>query len=321
MRVNHGIGGSTLYTRTQKKNPNMSSDDVINKIRQKYYPNLSKPKTTPKVNSTSSSSGSAEPYVAPKPAFKPTAAPKQQSMGALRKQYNNINVGGAPKLPDKINVNDYNWQEATIKDLEQKYGFDYSRDYAARIAEAQAQAKRDEITSQRERIDLEKGQAEDALGHDYFKQYLSQRQDIANSGLNAGLANEREIRLEMNRQGELADIYDNANQSQRELDRNAQLIEQERIAQEDQLFQERLNTAFQQTMTLTGERRQKALAQLDRAIQQRNQEVQERWQQHEYNSMSASEYEKYLQQIRQQDYGNALDRWQAENQMRYNASR
>lgn len=86
MRVDHGIGGSTLYTRTQKKNPNMSSDAVINKIRQKYYPNLSKPKPKPKTTTTSSSSGSssAKPYVAPKPVFKPTAAPTQQSMNAWR---------------------------------------------------------------------------------------------------------------------------------------------------------------------------------------------------------------------------------------------
>lgn len=279
--------------------------------------------------SGSSSGGGEVSYSASKPKpykassfsmsdFNMTDAPEMQSMNSLRNQYNNIQVGGSPDLPDQIDMDDYDYQEATIKDLQDKYGFDYSRDYAARIAEAQAQAQRDEITNQRERINLEQEQAETALGQDYFQQYLQQRQDLANNGINAGLANERDIRLEMSRQGELADIYADANQSQRELDRSAQQIERERVAQEDQLFQERLNTAFQQAMTLTGQRREDAMNRLNAAIQLRNQAVDEAWREYENNSMSVSEYEQYLQNIRQQEYQNAFERWQTENQTAYN---
>lgn len=239
----------------------------------------------------------------------PTYANQGLTRNAVAKRYNHLQVGGSPDLPPQINMDDYSWQEATISDLEKKYGFDYSRDYAARIAEAQAQAQRDAIQTSRERTQHELESAREDITHDFFQQYLQQQQDLTNSGLNAGIASDRNIRLDMSRQHAMADIYANAQLRNAELDRNLQTVEQQRIAQEEELFQTRLNQAFQQAMQLTGERRTSALAQLDRAIQLRQQEVEERWRAHEHNSMSVSEYEQFLERVRQQEMANALSRW------------
>jgi hypothetical protein len=158
-------------------------------------------------------------------------------------------------------------QNATINDIAKKYGFDYSREYANRQAEAEAQAKRnaynanirqnDTLNKQNLtsiRNDVREGNT--ALDHNFMTDYLAQRQAQANRGMNAGITAEADLRLGMNQQAQMANIYRDAalarskendrygNESLR-LNEALALVEQERLAYEDRLYQDGLQRGFQ----------------------------------------------------------------------------
>jgi hypothetical protein len=188
------------------------------------------------------------------------------------------------KIPDwdKLRI-----EGATIDDIARKYGIDYSRDYAKRQAEAEAQARRDAVDSQKRQNSTSKEEmlamiennlkgATQSLDQNYFLEGLNQSQEQVNNGLNAGIAADQNLRLAMNRQGEMADIQRDASlgrmQEQnrftnKELDLLAEmgLINKESLAREDSIYNERLQQGLENAMNLTQMERD----QLNQMIQQR----------------------------------------------------
>src|SRR5690625_1542586 len=208
-------------------------------------------------------------------------------------------TSSGPKLPEQINLDNYRTEMTTIRDLEKKYGFDYSRDYAERQAEVLAQAQRDAIESARERAQYETESAQVNLEHDFFNQYLQQRQGMADTGLNAGIAAERDLRLGMDRQHAMADILANAQLYNQELDRNAATIDKEELAYAEQLFNDRLAQAFGMSMDASRFEQSENQFQAQAQMQQRQQLVEEAWREYEFNNMSKSQREQLLQSAKQ----------------------
>lgn len=199
-----------------------------------------------------------------------------------------------PKLPAQVNLDKYRTEMATIKDIEKKFGFDYSRSYANKQAEVMAQAQKDAIASQRERMEYETESAKTDLQHDFFNQYLQQRQELSDRGLNAGISAERDLRLEMNRQHVLADILANAQLRGQELDRDEARIVKEALAYAEQLYNERLQQGFSNAMDYSRFQQSENQWRAQMAMAQRQQTVEERWREHEWNNMSYSDKQKIL---------------------------
>lgn len=137
--------------------------------------------------------------------------------------------------PD-INSNYYNtdqyknaqmYQNQTINDIAKRYGFDFSQGYADKQAETIASGQRNaQQAAQRQNdsanalnmqriIDDYRGAAS-SLDKGYFQQFLGQGQDQVNRGLNGGLAADQNLRLAMNKQAELADVWRTRNQASQE---------------------------------------------------------------------------------------------------------
>lgn len=155
---------------------------------------------------------------------------------------------------------------ASIGDISKKYGFDFSREYANRQAEAEAQAKRNAYNSSiREndtfnkqtmgRISADVKSANSNIDNSYFQQYLQQRQQQANNGINSGIMADQNLRLGMAQQGELADVYRDSNLARQEesqrfsnesirLKEALGLVEQEKLSKSEQLYQDRLGQAY-----------------------------------------------------------------------------
>lgn len=119
------------------------------------------------------------------------------------------------------------YQNQNINDLGKKYGFDFSKDYANRQAETIASGQRNaQQAAQREnqsanqlnmqRILDDYNGAASSLDKGYFQQFLGQGQNQVNRGINGGLAADQNLRLAMNKQGELADVWRTRNQSSQE---------------------------------------------------------------------------------------------------------
>lgn len=163
------------------------------------------------------------------------------------------------------------WNNATIADIAAKYGFDYSRDYAKQQAEAEAQALRNANADAQRRNESNKktgladidnnlmNQAE-ALDRNYFQQYMNQQQNQVGSGLNGGIASDQDLRLQMNRQAEMGASYRDANLGKMKINENFSLedlrlaeamglINQQALAREDALYNERLQQGFGNLMT------------------------------------------------------------------------
>src|SRR6185312_15073870 len=121
-----------------------------------------------------------------------------------------------------------------------------SREYAERQAEVLAQQKRDAIEAQRKAVENRTMGASEALDRDYFQRYMQQAQNQTESGLNAGLAADQDLRLAMGRQAAMGDVYRDANLHNFQLDQDAGRVEQERLGYEEQLYNERLRQAFDQ---------------------------------------------------------------------------
>lgn len=149
---------------------------------------------------------------------------------------------------------------ATIDDIAKKYGFDFSRDYANRQAEVIAQAERNAYNNSLRQnkslydqtireIDTGIRNASNALDHEYFQQMLGQQQAQVNSGLNAGIAADQNLRLAMNKQAQLGGLYSQAeNARMNELTRFGNeamrlrealdLVEKQREINAEKIFQE-----------------------------------------------------------------------------------
>lgn len=216
----------------------------------------------------------------------------------LKKETAKTETGG-PKLPAQIDLDKYKSETATIQDIAKKFGFDYSREYAEKQAEALAQAQRDEIANQRDRLEHETGAAKEDLSHDFFQKYLQQRQDTANSGLNAGIESERNLRLDMNRQNALADILANSQLRNQELDRQGALIDKEKLTYAEKLYNERLQQAFQNAMEQSRFDQSENQWQAQMEMQQRQQEIENKWREYEFNNMSRAQREQLAQTAKQ----------------------
>lgn len=172
-----------------------------------------------------------------------------------------------------LNFNQYKTQTASINDIGKKYGIDYSREYAARQAEAEAQAKRIGLNNQSKQVDLGVKNAQDAVSRDYFQKGLEGAQAQVNGGINAGLSNEANLRLSMNRQATTADIFRQANLQKNEIGQNLTQVEVARKAQEEQIYQERLAQALQVAMDQRRIDQSEAQAIMNAALQQRGQAI------------------------------------------------
>lgn len=206
------------------------------------------------------------------------------SQEEYRRIYDSIYGGGggggggggysSPNLPiGGINFNQYRTQTATIEDLQRKYGFDYSREYAARQAEAEARARRDAIANQQRGVEANVEGSVDALDRNYFLQGLQQQQAQANRGLNAGIAADQNLRMAMSRQAAMGDIYRDANLERMRLLDELGRVEVERLAREDALFNERLQQGFLNALALTDAERASNQQMIDALLAQRGQDI------------------------------------------------
>lgn len=234
---------------------------------------------------------------------------------------NKVSTPGA-KTPSNVDFNDYRTQTATLNDISQKYGFDFSRDYANRQAEAEAQALRNANAEagrkntannqlNLQNIDNNVMGAAEGLDRNYFQKYMEQAQNQSNKGLNSGIAADQNLRLNMSRQAEMGDVYRDANLGRMEegqrfsledvaLAENMGLINQQALAREDSLFNERLQMGFDNAMTLTGVEQAQNLAMMNAALQQREQNIGNNqfnanlgWDQAQFNNVSATDQQQF----------------------------
>lgn len=162
--------------------------------------------------------------------------------------------------------NNLQWQNATINDVANKYGFRFDKGYADQQAETAAQAQRNaynDASRQNQTLydqtirDINSGLKDGVIGteNNFFQQYLKQRQSQVNSGINAGMQADQDLRLGMNQQGVLAGLYRDANNNkskeqsrynnevQRISEAMAQ-VERERQSTAEKLYQELLSQGY-----------------------------------------------------------------------------
>jgi len=159
-----------------------------------------------------------------------------------------------------------NWTNATIDDIAAKYGFNFSRDYAKQQAEAEAQALRNaNLDAQRRNVanrDMGKANIDaslmnqaEAMDRNYFQQMLQQQQNQVGTGINAGLAADQDLRLQMARQAEMGAAHRDANLGRMRLDENFSLddlrlaeamglIDQQALAREESLYNDGLMRGY-----------------------------------------------------------------------------
>lgn len=235
-------------------NPSQADIDTVGQIKTLYGNNFNQQGIDP----TKWSGQAQQSYLLENPYQGATNAKQDYSTGVTNAQ-NKYENSQAKQDSTK-------WNNATIQDLADKYGFDYSRDYAKQQAEAEAQALRNaNANAQRqnessnklnkEAIDNNLMNQAEALDRNYFQKYLTQAQDQTNSGLNAGIASDQDLRLQMNRQAEMGASYRDANLGKMTEDQRFSntgisltealgLINQQALAREDSLYNDRLQQGF-----------------------------------------------------------------------------
>lgn len=159
------------------------------------------------------------------------------------------------------------WANASVQDIASKYGFDYSREYAKRQAEAEAQAKRNANSEQTrqndsmnklntQNIDNNLMTSVENLDRNYFQKALAQQQSQVNGGMNGGIAADQDLRMAMARQADMAGGYRDANlakateqqrytNQQQSLIDSLGLINQQALAREDSLYNDRLQQGYE----------------------------------------------------------------------------
>ena len=208
-----------------------------------------------------------------KPAKKTTSTSRKSSSSTARKSSSPAQTAQQQYGIDDIDFSKYRTQSATIEDIAKKYGFDFSREYAERIAEQEAQRRRAEVDSQRARVEQATQSAQTNLEHDFFNEFLQQQQSVVNSGLNAGLEMDRHNRLEMNRQHALADILQMAELQNQDLDRMLQTIAEEQGLRTETLYDQRMQFASQLLQQYEAQKQAENLAMLQAELQQRGQNI------------------------------------------------
>jgi hypothetical protein len=153
-----------------------------------------------------------------------------------------------------------------MNDIGKKYGFNFSRDYAKQQADtiasgqtnAQNAAKRENESMNKlntQRILDDYRSSAKGLDKGYFEQYLGQGQNQVNRGLTGGMVADQNLRLAMNKQSELGDLFRTRNQANQEesmrfsntnqsiLDSLAQ-IEKERAMNTEKMYQDGLYRGY-----------------------------------------------------------------------------
>lgn len=139
----------------------------------------------------------------------------------------------------------------TVDSIASKYGFSFNRDAARTQAEAEAQALRDanaHAARQNEsanklntsKIDGNLMNMAEGLDRNYFQKMMAQQQNQVNGGLNAGIASDQDLRLQMARQAEMGGAYRDANLGK--------MSEQERFTNDQLRLTEQLGTINQQSL-------------------------------------------------------------------------
>lgn len=179
----------------------------------------------------------------------------------------------AQRANTPVDPNDYRTKNATIEDLKNIYGFDFTRDAANRVAEAERQAKVDNINGNIKKVDNSVMLAADGLDRDYFQKYMQQAQGQVNDGLNAGIAADQDLRLAMARQANLGEVYANANLEKYNLNNDLTRAEVEALARGEQLHYDRLKDAFGMTMSMDENSRAEQTLLSGIALESRGQDI------------------------------------------------
>lgn len=216
-----------------------------------------------------------------------------------QQQQQNINNAQQGYQDSQARQDANRWNNATIQDIAAKYGFDYSKDYAKQQAEAEAQALRNaNLDAQRRNVsNKETGLASidanlmnqaEAMDRNYFQQMMAQQQNQVNSGLNAGIASDQDLRLQMARQAEMGASHRDANLGRMKINENFNLddlrlaeamglIDQQALAREDSLYNSRLQEGLANLMqeramanALDQQMWGRSQAEIDRAMGQQN---------------------------------------------------
>lgn len=193
-------------------------------------------------------------------------------------------------------ANQYRMQNATAQDLTSRYGFDFTREYANRVAEAEKQARQRALQQQQQQLELAEREFNRRLSQDYYQRYLEQMQGLANRGMNAGIAADANLRLQMNRQNQAAS-YMAQNRLQRDqIQQQLANLDQEAQARAEQLYQERLAQMFGYTTRLDELQNQYLQALMDFYSGNRQQDLAAQqfaqnlaWEQYRFSNLSAAE--------------------------------
>lgn len=204
---------------------------------------------------------------------------------ALPTPYTPPKTAGTPGT--SIDPNQYKLSGATAADLAAKYGFDYSRNYANAIAELEKQLKENSLGSQLNNLETSKKNFTQDLTSQYFQQFLQKAQDQTNAGLNAGIAADQNVRLEMNRQNAAAAFNRQASTQQNDLFAQLSNLPVEAGLRSETIYQDRL----QQMMQNIGQENQFNQSNLDRMLQIAQFNNQQSQDLYKFNNLSASEKE------------------------------
>lgn len=166
--------------------------------------------------------------------------------------FNNQITAANDSYKQGAGYNDYlDSMNQTVDSIAAKYGFTFNRDTARQQAEAEAQALRDANADAGRKnesankvntnaIDANLMNMAEALDRNYFQKMMGQQQNQVNSGLNAGIAADQDLRLQMNRQAEMGSAYRDAN--------IGKMSEQERFTNEQLRLADALGTINQQAI-------------------------------------------------------------------------
>lgn len=213
-----------------------------------------------------------------------------------------------------IDFDKFKTELATIDDLANKYGFDYSKDYAKRQAELERQQKQNAIDTQKKSVDNSVRSSAQGLDHDYFQRYMNQAQGQTNSGLNGGIASDQNLRLAMSRQNAMGDIYRDANLQNFELGQAEGLLGAEELARADQLYNDRRQQGFQNVLQEGQFNQRQNLASLQAELSRRGQDIDLSKYLNSFNNLSASQQQQQSNWDKQFNWQQQMDQWNQQYQ-------
>lgn len=248
------------------------------------------------------------------PTKKPTAPKPSSGGGALPAPPSRVGIG-TYKPPAAIDPSKYKTTTATLADLAAKYGFTFKREDAARQAAAEAAAKQKEIDTARMGAQQNERVALSQMDQDFFQQFRAQAQNQVNSGLNAGIAADQDLRMGMNMQNAMGQLKAETATEMFRLNKEQQGIKQEELARTDELYNERLQQMFDNSLALTDSNRANNQQNFDQATEVRNRGYDESWARHQFNNMSYTDWLRYEQDRKQFGEQMAMEKFLEEKRL------